>query len=80
MSRSSEHVPDDDFSEVSTSAGVVTSTGTGTGISPDSGCEGNTGSTAESTTGVLGQFSPEADTPNRTDDFPGGEKHIERPW
>ena len=66
-------------SSTGSGAGVVTSTGTGTGISPGSGYEGNTGSTAESTTGVLGQFSPGADTPNRTDDFRGWEKHVGRP-
>lgn len=66
-------------SSTGSGAGVVTSTGTGTGISPGSGYEGNTGSTTESTTGVLGQFSPGADTPSRTDDFPSREKHIERP-
>lgn len=65
-------------SSTGSGAGVVTSTGTGTGISPGSGYEGNTGSTAESTTGVLGQFSPGADTADRDDDFPGHEKHSGR--
>lgn len=52
-------------------AGVATSTGTATGITPGSGYDGNTGSTAETTSGALGQFAPGADTPDDEDDFPG---------
>lgn len=58
-------------------AGVATSTGTGTGITPGAGYEGNTGSTAGSSGGVLGQYAPGADTPNANDDFPGHKKHSE---
>lgn len=58
-------------------AGVTTSLGTATGITPGGGYEGNTGSTAGSSGGVLGQFAPSADTPDRNDDFPGHEKHRE---
>lgn len=58
-------------------AGVTTSLGTATGMTPGGGYEGNTGSTAGSSGGVLGQFSPRADSPNANDDFPGHEKHSE---
>lgn len=53
-------------------AGVATSTGTATGIAPGAGYEGNTGSTAMTTTGPLGQFAPSADSPDPEDDFPSG--------
>jgi hypothetical protein len=58
-------------SSVGSGAGVATSTGTATGITPGSGYEGNTGSSAETTPGVVGQFAPRADTPDDEDDFPG---------
>lgn len=55
-------------------AGVATSLGTATGMTPGSGYEGNTGSTAGTSGGVLGQFAPGADTPDDEDDFPGHER------
>ncbi len=58
-------------------AGVTTSLGTATGMTPGGGYEGNTGSSAGSSGGVLGQFAPSADTPDASDDFPGHEKHSE---
>jgi hypothetical protein len=58
-------------SSTGSGAGVAASTGTATGITPGSGYEGNTGSTAATTTGALGQFAPRADTPDDEDDFPG---------
>lgn len=58
-------------SSVGSGAGVATSTGTATGIMPGAGYEGNTGSSVETTPGVLGQFAPGADTPDDEDDFPG---------
>ncbi|HMM40637.1 MAG TPA: hypothetical protein PKA95_01905 [Thermomicrobiales bacterium] len=58
-------------------AGVATSLGTATGMTPGSGYEGNTGSTAGSSAGALGQFAPGADSPDANDDFPGHEKHRE---
>ncbi len=64
-------------SSTGSGAGVATSLGTATGITPGSGYEGNTGSTAESSTGPLGQYAPGADTRNPSDDFPGHEAHIE---
>jgi hypothetical protein len=64
-------------SSTGSGAGVATSSGTSTGISPGSGYEGNTGSTAGSSGGVLGQFAPGADSPDANDDFPGHEKHRE---
>ena len=53
-------------------AGIATSTGTATGIAPGAGYEGNTGSSAMSTPGSLGQFAPRSDTPDPDDDFPRG--------
>jgi hypothetical protein len=67
-------------SSTGSGAGVVTSLGTGTGITPGSGYEGNTGSTAESSAGVLGQYAPGADTRSPSDDFPGHEAHEEGNW
>ena len=58
-------------------AGVATSLGTATGMTPGAGYEGNTGSTAGSSAGVLGQYAPGADTPDANDDFPGHRKHSE---
>lgn len=58
-------------------AGVATSLGTATGMTPGGGYEGNTGSTAGSSGGVLGQYAPSADSPDANDDFPGHEKHSE---
>jgi hypothetical protein len=58
-------------SSTGSGAGVAASTGTATGITPGSGYEGNTGSTAETTPGALGQFAPRADSPDPDDDFPG---------
>ncbi|HYI16199.1 MAG TPA: general stress protein [Thermomicrobiales bacterium] len=58
-------------SSTGSGAGVAASTGTATGITPGSGYEGNTGSTAATTSGPLGQFTPSADTPDDEDDFPG---------
>jgi hypothetical protein len=58
-------------SSVGSGAGVATSEGTGTGITPGSGYDGNTGSSAMTTPGALGQLAPRADTPNIEDDFPG---------
>ncbi len=55
-------------------AGVATSLGTATGITPGGGYEGNTGSSAGSSGGVLGQYAPGADTPDDEDDFPGHER------
>jgi hypothetical protein len=62
-------------SSTGSGAGVATSTGTATGITPGAGYEGNTGSSVETTSGVLGQFAPGADTSNPDDDFPGHERH-----
>lgn len=67
-------------SSTGSGAGVATSLGTATGITPGSGYEGNTGSTAESSAGVLGQYAPGADTRNPNDDFPGHAAHIEGEW
>lgn len=67
-------------SSTGSGAGVATSLGTATGITPGSGYEGNTGSTAESSAGVLGQYAPGADTRNPNDDFPGHEAHFEGDW
>lgn len=67
-------------SSTGSGAGVITSLGTATGITPGSGYEGNTGSTAESSAGVLGQYAPGADTRNPSDDFPGHEAHVEGDW
>jgi hypothetical protein len=67
-------------SSTGSGAGVATSLGTATGITPGSGYEGNTGSTAESSAGVLGQYAPGADTNNPNDDFPGHEAHTEVDW
>ncbi|HEX5163950.1 MAG TPA: hypothetical protein VFV93_01035 [Thermomicrobiales bacterium] len=67
-------------SSTGSGAGVATSLGTATGITPGSGYEGNTGSTAESSAGVLGQYAPGADTNNPNDDFPGHEAHVEGDW
>lgn len=64
---------DETFLDSSTGsgAGVAASTGTATGITPGAGYEGNTGSTAATSPGGLGQFAPGADTPDDEDDFPG---------
>lgn len=67
-------------SSTGSGAGVATSTGAATGITPGAGYEGNTGSTAESSAGVLGQYAPGADTRNPNDDFPGHEAHAEGDW
>ena len=67
-------------SSTGSGAGVATSTGAATGMTPGAGYEGNTGSTAESSAGVLGQYAPGADTRNPNDDFPGHEAHIEGDW
>jgi len=58
-------------SSTGSGAGVASSTGTATGITPGAGYYGNTGSSAETSTGPLGQFAPAADTPDDDDDFPG---------
>lgn len=58
-------------SSTGSGAGVTASTGTAIGITPGAGYEGNTGSTAETTSGPLGQFAPRADSPDPDDDFPG---------
>ncbi len=58
-------------SSTGSGAGVAASTGTMTGITPGAGYEGNTGSTAATTSGALGQYSPRADSPDPEDDFPG---------
>jgi|GEM_PF-2414262 len=76
MHASSEHHPYLD-SSTGSGAGVAASLGTATGVTPGSGYEGNTGSTAGSSPGVLGQYAPGADTRNPNDDFPGHEAHIE---
>jgi hypothetical protein len=65
-------------SSVGSGAGVATSEGTGTGITPGSGYDGNTGSSTQTTTGVLGQMAPGADTPDFEDDFPGDVEHDPR--
>jgi hypothetical protein len=65
-------------SSTGSGAGVATSTGTATGMSPHAGYEGNTGSSVETSSGVLGQFAPGADTPNPDDDFPGHDRHKRR--
>lgn len=57
-------------SSTGSTAGVATSTGTATGIAPGAGYEGNTGSSAMTTPGSLGQFAPRADSPDPEDDFP----------
>jgi hypothetical protein len=67
-------------SSTGSGAGVATSLGTATGITPGAGYEGNTGSTAGSSAGVLGQYAPGADTRNPSDDFPGHEAHVEGDW
>lgn len=67
-------------SSTGSGAGVATSTGAATGITPGSGYEGNTGSSTESSAGVLGQFAPGADTANPSDDFLGHEAHVEGDW
>lgn len=67
-------------SSTGSGAGVLTSLGTATGITPGSGYEGNTGSSAESSAGVLGQYAPGADTANPNDDFPGHAAHREGEW
>ncbi len=64
-------------SSTGSGAGVATSLGTATGMTPGAGYEGNTGSTAGSSSGVLGQYAPGADTRNPSDDFPGHEAHVE---
>lgn len=58
-------------SSVGSGAGVGASEGTATGITPGAGYDANTGSSTQSTGGVLGQMAPGADTPDRDDDFPG---------
>jgi hypothetical protein len=67
-------------SSTGSGAGVVSSLGTATGVTPGSGYEGNTGSTAGSSAGALGQYAPGADTRNPSDDFPGHEAHVEGDW
>lgn len=67
-------------SSTGSGAGVVTSLGTATGMTPGAGYEGNTGSSAGSSAGVLGQYAPGADTRNPNDDFPGHEAHVEGDW
>jgi hypothetical protein len=64
-------------SSTGSGAGVATSLGTATGMTPGAGYEGNTGSSAGSSAGVLGQYAPGADTRNPSDDFPGHEAHVE---
>jgi hypothetical protein len=58
-------------SSTGSGAGVASSTGTATGVTPGAGYYGNTGSTAGTSTGTLGQYAPSADTPDDEDDFPG---------
>jgi hypothetical protein len=67
-------------SSTGSGAGVATSLGTATGMTPGAGYEGNTGSSAGSSAGVLGQYAPGADTRNPNDDFPGHEAHVEGDW
>jgi hypothetical protein len=69
-----EHESDDSTfldSSTGSGAGVAASTGTATGVTPGAGYEGNTGSTATTSPGALGQYAPRADTPDDDDDFPG---------
>jgi hypothetical protein len=67
-------------SSTGSGAGVATSLGTATGMTPGAGYEGNTGSSAGTSAGVLGQYAPGADTRNPNDDFPGHESHVEGDW
>jgi hypothetical protein len=45
-------------SSVGSGAGVATSEGTATGITPGAGYDANTGSSTQTTGGVLGQLAP----------------------
>jgi len=65
-------------SSVGSGAAVATAGGTGTGITPGAGYDANTGSSTQSTGGVLGQLAPGADTPDVEDDFPSDVEHDPR--